>query len=126
MISPSLGSLRVDRPGREARVAFLPSGAEAYQVPPTPWPLVSPALVSLAYRYIGQPPIVSCLVPSERVTSPSSALSTPVAATAPSAGTGGQAVAQSPSQFDFGGSAVSFSKRYRVNPALSVSTLPSV
>ena len=55
--------------------------------------------------------MVSCLVPSARVTSPSSAVSMPAAAVAPPAGTGGQAFAQSPSQFDFGGSAVSLSKR---------------
>lgn len=55
--------------------------------------------------------MVSCLLPSARVTSPSSALSMPAPAEASSAGTGGQAVAQSPLQFDFGGSAVSSSKR---------------
>src|SRR3954449_743676 len=69
--------------------------------------------------------MVSCLLPSVRVTSPSRALSMPAPAVASSAGTGGQVEAQSPSQFDLGGSAVSASKRYRLIPALSVTTLPS-
>lgn len=49
----------------------------------------------------------------------------PTGAAAPEDGTGGHAVAQSPSQVDFGGSAVSLSKRYSVMPALSVTTSPS-
>lgn len=55
--------------------------------------------------------MVSCLVPSALVTSPISEGSTPGAASAPSAATIGQAVAQAPSQFDLGGLAVSLSNR---------------
>src|SRR5262245_25739955 len=105
-ISPSFASLRVDRPLRSAGVAadaglaFLPSGAAAYQVPPTPWPLASPGLVSMAYRYMGQPATVSCFVPSAAVTEPSSEESTPAAASAPLAGTAGQVFRQASSQFD--------------------------
>ena len=49
----------------------------------------------------------------------------PSPASASSAGTGGQVLAQSPSQFVLGGSAVSWSNRYRVRPRLSVTTLPT-
>src|SRR3954452_24389680 len=69
--------------------------------------------------------MVSCLLPSVRVTSPSRALSMPAPAVASSAGTGGQVEAQSPSQVDVGGSAVSASKKHRLTPALSITTLPS-
>lgn len=55
--------------------------------------------------------MVSCLVPSARVTEPSADWSVPAAAFTPSAGTAGQAFAQSPSQLDLGGLAVSLSKR---------------
>src|SRR3954447_6123173 len=106
------------RPSRLPAASFVDSGPalaplafETYQVPFTPWPLTSPALASLAYLYIGQPPTVTCLLPSARVTSPIMALSTPDASTAPVLITGGQVFAQSPSQVDFGGFAVSLSKR---------------
>ncbi len=49
----------------------------------------------------------------------------PSPASASSAGTGGQVLAQSPSQFDLGGCSVSWSNRYRVRPRLSVTTLPT-
>src|SRR4051794_27755546 len=39
--------------------AFLPVGVIAYQVPPAPWPLVSPGAVSPANRYTGQPAMVT-------------------------------------------------------------------
>lgn len=55
--------------------------------------------------------MVSCLVPSARVTEPSLLLSMPAGALAPSAGTTGQVVAQEPEQLDFDGSGVSLSKR---------------
>src|ERR1043165_8747583 len=74
---------------------------------------------------MGQPSTVSCFVPSAAGTSPSSAGPTPGAALAPLAGTAGHAFRHAASQFDLGGSAVSLSKRYRVIPSLSVSTLPS-
>src|SRR5690606_3820764 len=69
--------------------------------------------------------MVSCLVPSDRVTSPSRASSMPSPAVASSAGTGGQVAAQSPSQLDLGGFAASWSKRSSVSPRPSVTTLPS-
>lgn len=55
--------------------------------------------------------MVSCLTPSARVTEPSALLAMPAGAVAPSAGTGGQVVAQVPEQLDLAGSGVSLSKR---------------
>src|SRR5690349_5280667 len=41
-------------------LARVPLGAADHQVPPTASPIVSPALASLEYVYIGQPEMVSC------------------------------------------------------------------
>src|SRR5262249_40918304 len=88
---------------------FVPSGPMANHIPPWPSPVVSPGFWSGAYRYSGQPASVICLVPSDRVTSPTRPLPTPSTATEPSsADTGSQVRAHSPSQVARDGLAVSW------------------
>src|ERR1700742_3297805 len=107
--------------------AFLPSGAIANQVPFTPWPLVSPAAWSPEKRYSGQPAIVSCFVPSGRVTVPTTDLSTPSAYTLPPGWmiSGGHVVWQPPVHVVVGGCGESLSNRYSVRPSWSTTILPS-
>ncbi len=66
------------------------------------------------------------MLPSARVTVPTSLASMPLSCGVSVATAGGQVVAQAPLQLDIGGLAVSLSKRYRVKPAPSVTIVPRV
>src|SRR3954466_12110034 len=63
--------------GWAAPGAFLPVGVIANHWPlAAPWPRISPGEVSPAYRYTGQPAIVTCRSKSLRTTLPTRAWST--------------------------------------------------
>src|SRR5690348_17350071 len=73
--------------------------------------------------------MVSCSLPSARLTVPTAAASTPssftaFASAAEATTTGGHCVAQEPLQLDFDGFGLSLSKRYSVNPVPSTTTVP--
>src|SRR5437867_108308 len=107
--------------------ARAPVALVAHQVPPRPWPLMSHDLVSPENRYSGQPPTVTCMLPSARATVPIRALSMPSTVTPAGSvvSSGGQLVAQSPMQLDFDGLPVSLSNRYTERPSPSTTIWPS-